>query len=165
MIFYLKDFSNSTSSRMFTNHMSSNDRNWPVDLFMCRSQITKGMLCNWLHQVVIIAKLWIKTYECNIFFQFRHTLDGAANLLNNSKYFPSRVSLKLASVTKLGSVSRRIYRIFSHAYFHHRQIFLDFEVNIHILFCFNGFSRIWINYVAVSQNSWQCMILCQRIIS
>ena len=64
-----------------------------------------------------------------IFFKFRHTLDGAANLLNNSKYFPSRVSLKLASVTKLGSVSRRIYRIFSHAYFHHRQIFLDFEVS------------------------------------
>ena len=63
---------------------------------------------------------------------FRHTLDGAANLLNNSKYFPSRVSLKLASVTKLGSVSRRIYRIFSHAYFHHRQIFLDFEVSFKI---------------------------------
>jgi len=65
--------------------------------------------------------------ECSAIDYTRHTLDGAANLLNNSKYFPSRVSLKLASVTKLGSVSRRIYRIFSHAYFHHRQIFLDFE--------------------------------------
>lgn len=65
--------------------------------------------------------------ECSAIDYTRHTLDGAANLLNNSKYFPSRVSLKLASVTKLGSISRRIYRIFSHAYYHHKPIFLDFE--------------------------------------
>ena len=103
--------------------MSTNDRNWPVDFSLCRSQITKGMLGYWLHKVIIFLIL------STSFFLFRHTLDGAANLLNNSKYFPSRVSLKLASVTKLGSVSRRIYRIFSHAYFHHRQIFLDFEVS------------------------------------
>ena len=58
--FYQKAFfSNTTSSRMFTNHMSSNDRNWPVDLFMCRSQITKGMLCNWLHKVIKrVASSW-----------------------------------------------------------------------------------------------------------
>ena len=60
-IFFIKKkfFSNTTSSRMFTNHMSSNDRNWPVDLFMCRSQITKGMLCNWLHKVIKrVASSW-----------------------------------------------------------------------------------------------------------
>ena len=50
----------------------------------------------------------------------RHTLDGAACLLNSNKYFPSRVSIKESSVAKLGSVCRRVYRIFSHAYFHHR---------------------------------------------
>merc|ERR1712242_116678 len=65
--------------------------------------------------------------ECSAIDYTRHTLDGAASLLNNSKYFPSRVSLKLASVSKLGSVSRRIYRIFSHAYYHHKPIFVDFE--------------------------------------
>ena len=65
--------------------------------------------------------------ECSAIDYTRHTLDGAASLLNNSKYFPSRVSLKLASVSKLGSVSRRIYRIFSHAYYHHKPVFLDFE--------------------------------------
>ena len=52
----------------------------------------------------------------------RHTLDGAACLLNSNKYFPSRVSIKESSVAKLGSVCRRVYRIFSHAYFHHRWI-------------------------------------------
>ena len=42
----------------------------------------------------------------------RHTLDGAACLLNSNKYFPSRVSIKESSVAKLGSVCRRVYRIF-----------------------------------------------------
>ncbi|KAG2458952.1 TF3C3 factor, partial [Polypterus senegalus] len=37
------------------------------------------------------------------------------------------VSIKESSVAKLGSVCRRIYRIFSHAYFHHRQIFDKYE--------------------------------------
>ena len=56
----------------------------------------------------------------NCHFSLRHTLDGAACLLNSNKYFPSRVSIKESSVAKLGSVCRRVYRIFSHAYFHHR---------------------------------------------
>ncbi|KAJ8313488.1 hypothetical protein KUTeg_008049, partial [Tegillarca granosa] len=57
----------------------------------------------------------------------RHTLDGAACLLNSNKYFPSRVSIKESSVAKLGSVCRRVYRIFSHAYFHHRTLFDEYE--------------------------------------
>ena len=58
--------------------------------------------------------------ECPAIDYTRHTLDGAACLLNSNKYFPSRVSIKESSVAKLGSVCRRVYRIFSHAYFHHR---------------------------------------------
>lgn len=41
--------------------------------------------------------------------------------------FYFRVSIKESSVAKLGSVSRRVYRIFSHAYYHHRTIFDEFE--------------------------------------
>ncbi|XP_016120967.1 MOB-like protein phocein, partial [Sinocyclocheilus grahami] len=67
--------------------------------------------------------------ECPAIDYTRHTLDGAACLLNSNKYFPSRVSIKDSSVAKLGSVCRRIYRIFSHAYFHHRQIFDKYEVS------------------------------------
>ena len=37
-----------------------------------------------------------------------------------------------SSVAKLGSVCRRVYRIFSHAYFHHRQIFEAFESDTHL---------------------------------
>jgi len=65
--------------------------------------------------------------ECPAIDYTRHTLDGAACLLNSSKYFPSRNSIKESSVQKLGSVCRRVYRIFSHAYFHHRPIFDEFE--------------------------------------
>ncbi|ESN91967.1 hypothetical protein HELRODRAFT_186181 [Helobdella robusta] len=65
--------------------------------------------------------------ECSAIDYTRHTLDGAACLLNSNKYFPSRVSIKEASVSKLGSVSRRVYRIFSHAYFHHRTLFNEYE--------------------------------------
>uniref|UniRef100_A0A8C7WW03 MOB family member 4, phocein n=1 Tax=Oryzias sinensis TaxID=183150 RepID=A0A8C7WW03_9TELE len=75
--------------------------------------------------------------ECPAIDYTRHTLDGAACLLNSNKYFPSRVSIKESSVAKLGSVCRRIYRIFSHAYFHHRQIFdkYEFKINFRLWYC------------------------------
>ncbi|KAK4471113.1 hypothetical protein MN116_005511 [Schistosoma mekongi] len=66
-------------------------------------------------------------YQCPAVDYTRHTLDGAACLLNSSKYFPSRVSIKVTSVNRLDSVCRRVYRIFSHAYYHHREIFDAFE--------------------------------------
>ncbi|KAM5266821.1 MOB-like protein phocein isoform 2-T2 [Hipposideros larvatus] len=72
--------------------------------------------------------------ECPAIDYTRHTLDGAACLLNSNKYFPSRVSIKESSVAKLGSVCRRIYRIFSHAYFHHRQIFDEYEADV-VMIC------------------------------
>lgn len=65
--------------------------------------------------------------ECSAIDYTRHTLDGAACLLNSNRYFPSRVNIKDSSVQKLASVCRRIYRIFSHAYFHHRPIYDQFE--------------------------------------
>lgn len=42
------------------------------------------------------------------------------------------MSIRDSSVTKLGSVCRRVYRIFSHAYFHHRAIFDAFEKETHL---------------------------------
>jgi hypothetical protein len=78
--------------------------------------------------------------ECPAIDYTRHTLDGAACLLNSNKYFPSRVSIKESSVTKLGSVCRRVYRIFSHAYYHHRHIFDDFEHETSLCKRFSYFS-------------------------
>ncbi|XP_022652793.1 MOB kinase activator-like 4 [Varroa jacobsoni] len=70
--------------------------------------------------------------ECPAIDYTRHTLDGAACLLNSNKYFPSRVSIKESSVAKLGSICRRVYRIFSHAYYHHRALFDQFETQTHL---------------------------------
>jgi len=41
-----------------------------------------------------------------------------------------RVSIKESSVAKLGSVCRRVYRIFSHAFFHHRPLFDEYEASV-----------------------------------
>ncbi|KAE9551173.1 hypothetical protein FO519_005618 [Halicephalobus sp. NKZ332] len=65
--------------------------------------------------------------ECAAIDYTRHTLDSAATLLNSYRYFPSRVHIRESSIAKIGSVCRRVYRIFSHAYFHHRKIFDQFE--------------------------------------
>ncbi|CAD5221000.1 unnamed protein product [Bursaphelenchus xylophilus] len=65
--------------------------------------------------------------ECAAIEYTMHTLDGASALLNSNRYFPSRVTLKDASLMKIGSVCRRVYRIFAHAYFEHRKLFDQFE--------------------------------------
>ncbi|QQP56328.1 Mps one binder kinase activatorlike 4like [Caligus rogercresseyi] len=70
--------------------------------------------------------------DCSAIDYTRHTLDGAACLLNSNKYFPSRVSIKEGSISKLASVCRRVYRIFSHAYYHHRELFEAFETESHL---------------------------------
>ena len=77
--------------------------------------------------------------ECSAIDYTRHTLDGAACLLNSTKYFHSRVTIKESSVAKLGSVCRRVYRIFSHAYFHHRSIFDDYENQSYLCKRFTAF--------------------------
>ena len=66
-------------------------------------------------------------------------MDGAACLLNSNKYFPSRLTIKESSVQKLGSACRRVYRIFSHAYFHHPHIFEEFENESHLCRRFTKF--------------------------
>eukprot|EP00794_Sanderia_malayensis_P003409 gene3409-3899_t len=88
--------------------------------------------------------------ECPAVDYTRHTLDGAASLLNSSKYFPSRVSIKDSSVNKLGSVCRRVYRIFSHAFFHHKRLFDEFENETHLC---RRFTRFVMKYDLMSKEN------------
>ena len=81
--------------------------------------------------------------ECPAIDYTRHTLDNAASLLNSNKYFPSRVTVKENSVAKLGSVCRRVYRIFSHAYYHHFQLFDEFERETHLCKRFSKFVTMY----------------------
>ena len=63
-----------------------------------------------------------------------HTLDWAANVLTSQKHFPSRLTLGgdapgagQASVRQLTNIFRRVYRMFAHAWFQHRDVFWALE--------------------------------------
>ena len=65
-----------------------------------------------------------------------HTLDWAATTLASQKHFPSRLTLgneasggSQAGVRQLTNIMRRVYRIFAHAWFQHRQVFWQVENN------------------------------------
>ncbi|KAH7731604.1 Mob1/phocein family protein [Aphelenchoides avenae] len=77
--------------------------------------------------------------ECSAIDYTRHTLDGAASLLNSNRYFLSRITIKESSIAKIGSVCRRVYRIFSHAYFHHRNLYDTFEEETYLCRRFTAF--------------------------
>ncbi|KAH7120950.1 Mob1/phocein [Dendryphion nanum] len=71
-----------------------------------------------------------------------HTLDWAANTLTSPKTFPSRLALGNDQTTQhqqirnLTNIFRRVYRIFAHAWFEHREIFWRVEgrTGLYILF-------------------------------
>ncbi|CAE7174923.1 hypothetical protein PTNB73_02740 [Pyrenophora teres f. teres] len=62
-----------------------------------------------------------------------HTLDWAANTLTSPKHFPSRLALGTDSSTQhsqtrqLTNIFRRVYRIFAHAWYSHRDVFWKVE--------------------------------------
>ncbi|PGH09251.1 hypothetical protein AJ80_07728 [Polytolypa hystricis UAMH7299] len=63
-----------------------------------------------------------------------HTLDWAGNTLTSPKYFPSRLTLgseaaggPQTSIRHLTNIFRRVYRIFAHAWFQHRDVFWQVE--------------------------------------
>ena len=68
-----------------------------------------------------------------------HTLDWAGNILTSPKFFPSRLSMggtgndassqqtTANSMRQLVNIFRRVYRIYAHAWFQHRDVFWKFE--------------------------------------
>jgi hypothetical protein len=73
-----------------------------------------------------------------------HTLDWAANVLTSPKHFPSRLTLghghehgaSHAQMRQLTNIFRRVYRIFAHAWFQHREMFwkVESETGLYIFF-------------------------------
>nr|KMM69039.1 Mob1 family protein [Coccidioides posadasii RMSCC 3488] len=72
-----------------------------------------------------------------------HTLDWATNILTSPKFFPSRLTLgseagggPQASMRHLTNIFRRVYRIFAHAWFQHREVFWQVEGHdgLHVFF-------------------------------
>lgn len=71
-----------------------------------------------------------------------HTLDWAANLLTSPKTFPSRLAMgsdpnvQHAQIRHLTNIFRRVYRIFAHAWFQHKDMFwkVEGQTGLYILF-------------------------------
>ncbi|KAH0372175.1 Mob1/phocein, partial [Aureobasidium melanogenum] len=71
-----------------------------------------------------------------------HTLDWCATALTSTKLFPSRLGLGTetlsaqAQIRKMTEVFRRVYRIFAHAWFSHRDVFwrVESKMGLYLLF-------------------------------
>lgn len=77
--------------------------------------------------------------ECSAIDYMTHTLDHATSLLHNNKNFASRVSIPPTSIKYLTSIVRRLYRLFTHTYFHHRDVFMKCEKQMHLCGRFTEF--------------------------
>ncbi|EGG19763.1 MOB1 [Cavenderia fasciculata] len=72
------------------------------------------------------------TQECSAIDYFFHTLDNTSALLNSEKLFPKRIEISTSSLKQFPSIMRRLYRLFAHAYFHHREIYDQIEEQTHL---------------------------------
>ena len=79
--------------------------------------------------------------ECSAIDYMIHSLDHATAIIHNTKNFNSRVSIPPASTKLLLSIVRRLYRLFTHTYFHHKEIFMEFENEMHLCARFTEFAR------------------------
>lgn len=79
--------------------------------------------------------------ECSAIDYMIHNLDQATSIVHNNKNFNSRVSIPAASTKHLLSILRRLYRLFSHTYFNHNEIFAEFEGEMHLCARFTEFAR------------------------
>eukprot|EP00756_Hemistasia_phaeocysticola_P047111 Hpha_TRINITY_DN21022_c0_g1::TRINITY_DN21022_c0_g1_i1::g.103363::m.103363 len=65
--------------------------------------------------------------ECPAIDYALHTLDGAATVLNSSKYFTATKQPEKVPEALYGNMIRRLYRILAHAWHHHKEEFLVIE--------------------------------------
>uniref|UniRef100_A0A6U6A1S7 Uncharacterized protein n=2 Tax=Guillardia theta TaxID=55529 RepID=A0A6U6A1S7_GUITH len=79
--------------------------------------------------------------ECSAIDYIIHTLDGTCALLNSNKWFPWNARIPSSSLKYFQSITRRLYRVLSHCFFHHKEIFEDFEKNNHLCLRFVAFAK------------------------
>jgi len=80
-----------------------------------------------------------KPQDCAAIDYMTHTIDGSTALLTNARHFASRGDVPPGNAKYFQSMARRLYRIFAHVYFHHRQIFDEVEAEMHLCARFSHF--------------------------
>ncbi|CAD8132428.1 unnamed protein product [Paramecium pentaurelia] len=82
-----------------------------------------------------------KAQECSAIDYMIHNLDQSTSILTNIKTYPSRVSINPQNATNnFAFIVRRLYRLFSHTYFNHKEIFEDFENEMFLCTRFTEFA-------------------------
>ncbi|KAM3142104.1 hypothetical protein pb186bvf_005758 [Paramecium bursaria] len=82
-----------------------------------------------------------KAQECSAIDYMIHNLDQSTSILSNIKNYPSRVQINQANATNNFSfIVRRLYRLFSHTYYNHREIFDEFENEMYLCTRFTEFA-------------------------
>jgi len=105
---------------------------------ICTPQTCPKMQANdWLY----LCASHKKEQECSAIDYMTHNLDFATSVLNNLKNFNSRVSIPSSSVKNLGTLARRLYRLFSHCFYKHKEIFLEFENEMFLCARFTEFAK------------------------
>lgn len=62
-------------------------------------------------------------------------MTGFNLLLTSTESFPNRYTIQPKAAQQFGNIARRLYRVFAHAYYHHRSVFDEFEVSQRIPRC------------------------------
>ena len=82
-----------------------------------------------------------KPQDCSAIDYMQHCLDHATSTLNDKKNFRDRFKIEENSYKYLQSIVRRLYRIFSHTFFHHQEDFATFERQKHLCKRFTHFAK------------------------
>lgn len=79
--------------------------------------------------------------ECCAIDYMTHNLDYSTSMLLNVKHFSSRVSIPDSAIKNINSLVRRLYRLFSHCYYHHNEIFMEFENEMSLCARYTEFAK------------------------
>lgn len=79
------------------------------------------------------------TSNCSAIDYMIHNLDNATAIVHSNNF--NRVAIPADSKKHLHNICRRLYRLFAHTYFHHNQIYVEFENEMHLCARFTHFSR------------------------
>jgi hypothetical protein len=72
-----------------------------------------------------------------------HTVTQSAQILNNPKLFPNRISISEKGMKEIKTITRRIYRIFAFSYFVHPEQFFEFEDKTHLCERYTRFLKVF----------------------
>lgn len=77
--------------------------------------------------------------ECCAIDYIVHTMNGFTALLNSNEYFPSRINIQGQAINFAQPITRRLYRVFAHAFYRHPDIFWEFELKTYLCSRFKYF--------------------------